>query len=85
MSAEGGQLLLPLLSFIINSNVPPKVVVSNWGAIGMRQGNIRDEEEHFFLQRKTRRLGFFGGGGLLSSFHHFGISQSLVLLRLTFS
>ena len=31
MSAEGGQLHLPPLSFIIDSKIPPKVIVSHKG------------------------------------------------------
>ena len=82
MRTEGGQLLLPPLSFIINSNIPPKVIVSDkgWGREISEMKKSRKEE-----MKEEPKIRIFGGGGLLASFHHFGISQSLVLLKLTFS
>ena len=83
MSTEGGQLLLPPLSFIItgNSNIPPKVIVSDkgWGR------EISEMKKSIFSYKEEPKIRIFGGGGLLALFHHFGISQSLVLLKLTFS
>ena len=83
MSTEGGQLLLPPLSFIItgNSNIPPKVIVSDkgWGR------EISEMKKSIFSYKEELKIRIFGGGGLLAPFHHFVISQSLVLLKLTFS
>ena len=81
MSTEGRQLLLPQLSFIINSNISPKVIVSDkgWGR------EISEMKKSIFSYKEEPKIRIFGGGGLLASFHHFGISQSLVLFKLTFS
>ena len=87
MSGEGGQLLLPLLSFIINSNVPPKVVVSNWGAIGDEAGKYQRWRRALFLITKNSKIRIFRGRGavvIISSFWHFSeFSLAQVNFQLT--